>query len=185
MSKRLAISVMAIAMAAMVSSVASAGSARTDGQNGLLPVSDIALSLLSYGLAPESDAVLRGPYYVLHATNPWGREVRVVADAYFGDILSVEPVYSWRTNQYLRHGTIARIIHVPQDIYGGSDANPSLQKRSDATPTIPRLHAEQAKDDQVLSPVYPTPNFGPKVDNKVGGSAPFDRLPPPPSQRVE
>ncbi len=128
MSKKLIIGVVAAAVAAMVSSsVAWAGSARVDrpwGENSrLLPTSDILMSVLAVGLAPDSEPVLRGPYYVLHAINPWGGEVRVVADAQFGDILSVLPAYSWRTDD-ARFGGVARIIHVPKDIYGSRDVRP-------------------------------------------------------------
>ena len=127
MSKRLIIGVAAAAIAAMVSSAAWAGSPRYDRwgneHSNLLPTSDILMSVLAVGLAPNSEPVLRGPYYVLHAINPWGAEVRVVADAQFGDILSVLPAYSWRTDD-ARFGGVARIIHVPKDIYRNRDVRP-------------------------------------------------------------
>lgn len=188
MSKRLVIAAVATAIATTVSSVASAGSARVGNSAGeqgkLLPASDIVMSLLSYGFAPDSEPVLRGHRYILHAINPWGYEVRVVADAQFGDIVAILPIYSWRTNVEARYGTIARIIHVPKDIYGVGDAEPSLQKRSDSAPAAPRDHTAKAKDDVALSPVYPT-HFGPKA-----GAAKLDRSPPQdsgalPSQRPE
>ncbi|MEJ2624037.1 MAG: hypothetical protein P8Z80_05715 [Pseudolabrys sp.] len=178
MSKRLIIGVTVTVLAAMASSVASAGD-----RNDVLPASDIALSLLSYGLAPESDAVLHGPYYVLHAWNPRGREVRVVADAHFGDILSIVPVHSWRTYP-LRRGSIARIIDVPEDVFGRRGAAPSSGRqrgRSDeprrkATGTLP----PRADDDAALTPIHSTPDFGLKVDG-----AKSNRLPSSRSQHVE
>jgi len=77
-----------------------------------------------------------GLKYVLHAYNPWGRAVWAVADAEFGGILSVLPVYSWRTNN-ARFGGVARIIHVPEDIYGDRKAAPSPQQRGDIAPSTP------------------------------------------------
>ena len=54
----------------------------------------------AHGLAPISEPVRRGPYYVLHANDPRGIEVRVVVDAQFGDILSVAPARPLATVLY-------------------------------------------------------------------------------------
>jgi hypothetical protein len=63
--------------------------------------------------------VRRWPYYVLHAYDPRGIEVRVVVDAQFGDILSVAPARPFATAYAPRYERGARIIHVPQT--GGRD----------------------------------------------------------------
>lgn len=89
-----------------------------------LPAYEILTTVRSMGLKPTSEAVRRGPYYVLHANDSRGQDVRVVADARFGDILSVapgrppSPVYA---PAYQRG---ARIIHVPQP--GERDDHASL-----------------------------------------------------------
>jgi hypothetical protein len=48
----------------------------------------------SAGLAPLSRPVRRGGAYVLTATSRGGSQVRVVVDAYEGDILRVSPLYA-------------------------------------------------------------------------------------------
>jgi hypothetical protein len=64
------------------------------------------------GLDRISQPARRGPYYIMHAYDPLGVEVRVVADAEFGDILSiaVADVLNYPP-LYVRE---PRIIHVPQ-----------------------------------------------------------------------
>ena len=60
------------------------------------------------GLRPTTQALRRGPYYVLYAIDRRGLEMRVVADAQLGDIVSVAPMLAPRFNGG------PRIIHVPQ-----------------------------------------------------------------------
>jgi hypothetical protein len=57
---------------------------------------------------PTTQALRRGPYYVLHAVNARGLEVRVVTDAQLGDIISISPLV------LPRYDSGPRIIHVPQ-----------------------------------------------------------------------
>ena len=76
------------------------------------PASDIIASVREMGLAPNSEVLRRGPYYVLHALNTRGTELRVIADAHFGDILSIRPALpSDLAPDYVR---APRIIQVPQ-----------------------------------------------------------------------
>ena len=103
---------LAIAAAGVTFSVAAHSFKREPAADGLLPVSDVLDSVRQMGLAPNAQPVRRGPYYIVHAIDPRGVELRVVADAQFGDILSVTPAqpYSFAPN-YVRG---PRIIHVPQ-----------------------------------------------------------------------
>jgi hypothetical protein len=80
----------------------------------VLPAYEIVTAVRAMGLNPISDAVRRGPYYVLHAYDPRGVEVRVVADAQFGDILSIAPARALNTAYAPRYERGPRIIHVPQ-----------------------------------------------------------------------
>jgi hypothetical protein len=73
-----------------------------------LPAYEILNNVRSLGLRPTTQALRRGPYYVLHAIDRRGIEMRVVADAQLGDIVSVAPVLAPRFNGG------PRIIHVPQ-----------------------------------------------------------------------
>ena len=176
---------------------------------------EIAAGVRAAGLDPAGAPRLRGRYYLLNAVDPRGAEMRVLADAQDGSILSILPVRRSRAYRPAYRGT-ARIIHVPQpddavaeadygdkatgDVgYGGDGAvaeppapvrhiEPAPRPRSEA-PRVPRHTVtsapppppQRADADQALTPIHPTPNFGPKV----GDGVPFDRLPSPPSQRVE
>ncbi len=54
---------------------------------------DILAAVRYFGLDPEGPVVRRGGYYVLHAFDGTGVELRVVADAQFGDILFMGPAF--------------------------------------------------------------------------------------------
>jgi hypothetical protein len=57
-----------------------------------LPPHEIMRIVRSTGLAPLTRPARRGPYYVLLATNRSGGQMRVVVDAYAGDIVRVNPM---------------------------------------------------------------------------------------------
>jgi hypothetical protein len=59
-----------------------------------VPPSEVMAIVRSAGLAPSSRPVRRGGAYVLTATSRGGSQVRVVVDAYEGDILRVSPLYA-------------------------------------------------------------------------------------------
>ena len=92
------------------------GAARAQSLNldippiGILPPPDILESVRYLGLDPKGDPVLRGDYYVMHAYDRAGIELRVVADAQFGDVLFMAPALNLSlTPPYVR---AARIIQV-------------------------------------------------------------------------
>lgn len=74
-----------------------AASGALAGSHGpVLSPYEILNSVRESGLGPTAmRPVRRGPYYVLHAIDASGVEMRVVADAQLGDILSVRPVRPW------------------------------------------------------------------------------------------
>jgi hypothetical protein len=79
---------------------------------GILPPEDILAAVRYLGLDPEGAVVRRDGYYVLHAFDGTGIELRIVADAQFGDILFMEPAFNASlTPPYIR---AAHVIHVPQ-----------------------------------------------------------------------
>jgi hypothetical protein len=59
---------------------------------GMLPAHEIAAIVRSAGFVPISPAMRRGESYVLRATAPDGREVRVIVTARSGEIVSALPV---------------------------------------------------------------------------------------------
>jgi len=109
----------------------------------VLPASEILATVRSMGLGPTGVLRRRGPFYVLHAYDPRGVEVRVVADAQFGDILSVTPargLVDFYVPAYIRG---PRIIHVPLRDATDDDVTPPRghvtprpKHRSDATPSL-------------------------------------------------
>lgn len=111
MKKRLTIAIVIGALAAATSLAAAGYYQRQRAQvtaADALPASEILNNVGAIGLRPTTQALRRGPYYVLHAVDRRGVEVRVVADAQLGDIVSVAPVLAPRFNGG------PRIIHVPQ-----------------------------------------------------------------------
>jgi hypothetical protein len=150
-----------------------------------MPAYEIVTRVREMALEPASRPVRRGSYYVLHAYDRRGVEMRVVADAQLGDILSVAPV---RPVAYapLRGGP--RIIHVPGPEDEQATAEPSDDPDAGPPDDVeevapkPRVHklapvrrrpfsapkpAEhravltappQASAD-TLAPIYPTPKF--------------------------
>ena len=84
---------------------------------GILPPPDILESVRYLGLDPIGEPVLRGAYYVMHAFDRAGIELRVVADAQFGDVLFMAPALNTSlTPHYVR---AARIIQVAPLESGG------------------------------------------------------------------
>ena len=66
----------------------------TQAMSGLLPAYEAATIVRSAGLNPISPAFRRGETYVLRAVGRDGREMRVVVDARYGEIMSIAPVMS-------------------------------------------------------------------------------------------
>ncbi len=146
----------------------------------VVPADEILMIVSEMGLEPSSRVQQRGSYYVVHAVDPRGAEVRVVADMRSGTILSVVPLHGSPV-QAPRHDGGARIIHVPQAddgtestvVYGRSDTvvprgqrktraapPPQLTSAPPPPPARPRtmLNVPRQKE-RALSPVYPTPRF--------------------------
>ena len=114
----------------------------------LRPIDEILVTASQMGLVPAGKPLRRGPYYVFHAYDRRGLEVRVVADAQLGDILSVVPA-----------GPVAlvspkdrppRIIHVPQP----GESNASVPDRDK-----PEADSDADEDDAAPPPrrVLPKP----------------------------
>jgi hypothetical protein len=118
------------ALAATLSFVA-AGSFKREQvtEADALPAYEILTTVRAMGINPISEPVRRGPYYVLHAYDPRGIEVRVVADAQFGDILSIAPTRALNAAYAPRYERGPRIIHVPQP--GERDDRASVNKRDE------------------------------------------------------
>ena len=139
----------------------------------LLPPAEIVASLRELGLAPTMQPIRRGAFYVLHAISADGIELRVVADAELGDILSIDvarPLVAY-VPYYVR---APHIIHVNEDgneeidSQSGNDAlkgrEPDAQPQTLIVPGPPALAPPR---DVKLSPVRPLPHFGARIITKA------------------
>ncbi|MSO68400.1 MAG: hypothetical protein EXQ82_11560 [Pseudolabrys sp.] len=115
MKKGLTIGLAGAALAATLTFVA-AGSVKREPvtEADALPAYEIVATVRSIGLRPVGQPVRRGPYYVLHANDRHGTEMRVIADAHFGDVLSVAPARAHNAALAPNVPRGPRIIHVPQ-----------------------------------------------------------------------
>jgi len=144
--KRLTIAIVAGALAAATSLAAAGYYQRQRAQvtaPDALPASEILNKVGALGFRPTTQALRRGPYYVLHAVDRRGVEVRIMADAQLGDIVSVAPVLAPRFNGG------PRIIHVPQP--GERSERPGNYEDEEAA--VP----EGNDDDEAAPPPHPPP----------------------------
>jgi hypothetical protein len=173
-NKRLTIGLAAVAFAATLAASTAGPYKRDAAAPRKTSPSEIFAAARAIGLNPAGLPFRRGPYYLLHAYDAQGFEVRVVADADFGDIIAVEPLHR------PRYDAGPRIIHVPQhdersDVFvdeePGQQSAPARkrkakppQRRSSASPSAkPRRAVLNAPPPaHELSPIYPTPKFGAK-----------------------
>jgi len=101
-----------------------------------LPPSDILNTVRESGLGPTAmQPVRRGPYYVLHAIDASGVEMRVVADAQLGDILSVRPVRPWI--DYYVHSAV-RGPHII-NVRDSKDPNDTVDEAPAASTGFPKI----------------------------------------------
>ena len=136
-----------------------------------MPAYEIITTVRAHGLAPIGELALRWPYYVLHAYDPRGIEVRVVIDAQFGDILSVAPARPLATAYTPRYERGARIIHVPQ---AGERDEPAATN-DDA--------AEEVAPPAPPAPRRVTPQPKPRSDAAPVSKRRSEALPPPGPRR--
>lgn len=160
MKKGLTIFVAAAALAATLPSVA-ANSLKYDPTTDVevLPAYQILVNLRLTGLSPIGEPARRGPYYFLHAYDLRGIEMRVVADAHLGDILSVEPARTLYAIA-LSYAREPRIIHVPQpdddkdrsSNEGGNQPAASVDADGNAIVPLPRRRAVSSTPSLVDGP---------------------------------
>src|SRR5690348_16575375 len=137
-----------------------------------MPGYEILTRVRALALDPIGQPLRRGPYYILHAYDRRGIEMRVVADAHFGDVISVTPA-SLVTPQ--GPGTVggARIIHVT----GPGEEKASLEPSADPD-------AEEAEEPAppARQAVRPRTHRKPAVRHEQAVRRPFTSAPPPPAE---
>src|SRR3569833_165513 len=117
-----------------------------------MPSYEVLPRVRSLSLDPIGEPLRRGPYYILHAYDRRGAEMRVVADAHFGDVISVTPA-SLVPLQGAGSVGGARIIHVPAP--GEEEASVSPGGSPDfvqAAPDEPALPPPSVKPRHVTNP---------------------------------
>jgi hypothetical protein len=173
----LTIGVVGAALAATLTFV-TAGSFKREQITGAdaLPAYEIVTTVRAMGLNPISDPVRRGPYYVLHAYDPRGVEVRVVADAHFGDVLSVAPARAFYTAYAPRYDRGPRIIHVPQP--GDRDDRASVNDRDQPAVSNDNDDVEVAPPRRRAAPPPQRRSATPSLPQRRS-----DAPPPPPGPR--
>lgn len=184
MKKGLTIGLVIAVLAATLSLVAAASIKREAKSEPLtdadaLPAYEIVTTVRSTGLNPISEPVRRGPYYVLQAYDARGREVRVVADARFGDILSIAPFRAPNATYAQNYERGAKIIHVPQPGERNDRANvrASVNERDD--PAV----ADDDHDDEVDAAPPPRRRVSPPATQTAPRWPSQRSETPPPQQR--
>jgi len=172
MKKTLTIGVGAALAATLL--VAGTGSHAVEAEQvaAALPSGEFLAGLRQMGLNPIGEPVRRGPYYVMHAYDPRGIEMRVLADAHFGDILSVLPARPLNTVFAPEYVRAPRIIHVPPR---GDDDH--AKSGASETPSAPRRTVLSAPPPPAtaLTPVQPAPRSVTPADSN-------GKFAPPPSK---
>jgi hypothetical protein len=151
----------AVAVLAATLSLVGAGSVKQGeaDEARALPAEDILASVRAMGLNPTGDTIRRGPYYILHAYDPRGSELRIVADAHFGDILSVTPIGAQVIAYAPSYQRGPRIIHVPQpgDYAAPEPAKPAKLTKPRASVRDDYDDAVDLKDDTDVEDIAPPP----------------------------
>lgn len=181
----LTIAVAGAALAATLSFVAADSTQRAPVPEAVeLPAYEIIATVRAQGLAPIGELALRWPYYVLHATDPRGIEVRVVIDAQFGDILSVAPANPLATAHAPSYERGARIIHVPQagerDEPAAANDDAAKEVAPPASPA-PRRATPRSKPRSDAAPVAKRRGNGPPPP-PPGPRRTVLSAPPPPAE---
>jgi hypothetical protein len=101
-------------LAAISAGPAIAGQPYETVRPAVYPADEILQVVRYMGYNPSSPALRRGAYYVLHAFDPRGVEMRIVADAELGDILLIEPAFVLNQIYPPSYFSGPLIIHVPE-----------------------------------------------------------------------
>jgi hypothetical protein len=183
--KRLTIGIVGAVLAATLTFVAASSVKREQvTEADALPAYEVLTSVRSMGFNPISEPVRRGPYYVLNATDARGVEMRVVADAQVGEILSIAPAQASNNTPHYERGP--RIIHVPQPGERNDRVNDRASVNDRDEPA-----ATSDDDDEAASPprrrVAPlsrtTPRWPSRSDPPLPPQRRSDTPPPPPGPR--
>lgn len=141
----------------------------------LLPPYEAVTIVRSTGLAPIGRPRRHGATYVVHAVDRVGREMRVLVDARYGEVLAVEPAF--RPRRPVGGPRIVSVLPEPDDpsvLYGDADvfddavaprpprvirADPSFAPEPPRQPPLPRARppALAAATAPIVTGSVPTP----------------------------
>jgi hypothetical protein len=177
--KSLTAGVLGLALAAPLSLVA-AGSRQPEAEPvtaaDALPAYEIVAAVRDRGLEPIGQPQRRGAYYVMYAYDRRGTELRVIADAQLGDILSAAPARAVNTAYAPVYGGGPRIIEVPDaDVRDDPAAAPDPDQPPDA------IDEDDSEDADAAPPGYQAQGrmAAPQAPRRQLGNAP----PQPPAER--
>ncbi|MGE0564491.1 MAG: hypothetical protein AB7O50_08255 [Pseudolabrys sp.] len=159
MTKLLAFSACVAALVAALAWPGNADPARTtrQGSGTGVTAADVDANLRRSGLAPRGEIIRHGDVFVTHAVDPRGIEVRVVAEALFGDIVSVAPRHLM-VPYPARYDSGPRIIHIPGrggDVRAALPGNDTaLDQDDDDAPVaaVPRVRERDYRDHSASQP---------------------------------
>ncbi len=138
-----------------------------------MPPYEVLSTVRGLGFDPISQPVRRGNYYVLHAYDARGQEMRIVADVSFGDIVSVSPARAanaaYAPQQQYYGGAGPRIIQVPDNY------------RSNGVIDVPQQLPQRRRSTTAPAKTYHRSVTAPDNDqpNDASNSAPAQEEPKP------
>ena len=164
MKKTITIALAATALAATLTLVG-ASSLKRGPAVAAEPVAEAAAvradrAVRAMGLGPLGAPVRRGAFYLVHAVDPRGVEMRVVADAEFGDIIAVTPLHALAAALPAAPAGGPRIIQVPQpaDRYAAAPRRQAaIVDRDDDIEELPPRRAEPRFPPRSEKPAPVTP----------------------------
>ena len=150
---------------------------------------EIVTTVRGLGLNPLARPERRGDYYVVRAADANGGEMRVVADAKSGDVISIAPVQAFASAYAVSYGSGPRIIHVPQNYDSRVSARSEEPSRARARVEEPaRAPVEAPPVDEPRTEAAPDTEAAP-YDNAAadpyGRPGDMDSAPRQPAQPVQ
>jgi hypothetical protein len=170
-------------LASLATSAAAGDLPRLAQTTGPVPTYEVLTIVRSAKLDPIGYPIRRGPTYVLRAIDDEDREVRVVVDARYGDILAITPVMT-ASREALRELPPRRYI----GLYGPErrapiihEADPPLERPRASVPNA-SLYGPDALRPPGRGPEPPPIIYSDRSSGEGVGAATDGVLPPPPER---
>jgi hypothetical protein len=141
----------------------------------VIPPYEVFTIIRSMGMRPLGRPQFRGRFYVVHAIDPRGEEVRIVVDAYAARVVSVQPLDRQAAREF-GGPTIPRryesdIGPAPRFNAEPRDLPPAPPRRAEPDPRFGAPQAEPEDDDGIESGDQPD-DFESEDDDDTGSLSP-------------